>query len=89
MTTRTAGGCTARLCTHDSMYRWASIAKYPGVQNFFGFPGLSVPIGFDSVSGLPMAMQITTLTGEEALGFRIGHAYERVTPEIQMNQPVL
>ena len=56
------------------MYRWASIAKYPGVQNFFGFPGLSVPIGFDSVSGLPMAMQITTLTGEEALGFRIGCA---------------
>jgi Asp-tRNA(Asn)/Glu-tRNA(Gln) amidotransferase A subunit family amidase len=71
------------------MYRWASIAKYPDVQNFFCFPGLSVPIGFDSVSGLPMAMQITTLTGEQALGFRIEHTYERVTPEIQMNQPAL
>jgi Asp-tRNA(Asn)/Glu-tRNA(Gln) amidotransferase A subunit family amidase len=60
-----------------------------GVQNFFGFPGLSVPIGFDSASGLPMAMQITTLTGEEALGFRIGHAYEQAMPDIGKRQPAV
>ena len=60
-----------------------------GVQNFLGFPGLMVPIGFDSVHGLPMAMQITTRPGDEACGFRIGHAYEEATPEWRKRKPDL
>lgn len=60
-----------------------------GVQNFLGYPGLSVPSGFDPELGLPMAIQITTLPGEEAVGFRIGHAYEQATPEFRQRRPDL
>ncbi|MCG8544616.1 MAG: amidase [Alphaproteobacteria bacterium] len=60
-----------------------------GVQNFLGFPGLSVPTGFDAEHGLPMAIQITTMPGGEALGFRIGHAYEQATPGIRERRPAL
>ena len=60
-----------------------------GVQNFLGFPGLMTPTGFDSEHGLPMAMQITTRPGDEARGFRIGHAYEVATPELRERKPDL
>ncbi len=60
-----------------------------GVQNFLCFPGLMAPIGFDSAHGLPMAMQITTRPGDEARGFRIGHAYEEATPEWRERKPEL
>ncbi|MCY4385252.1 MAG: amidase [Nitrospinae bacterium] len=60
-----------------------------GVQNFWGFPGLMVPTGFDSVHGLPMAMQITTRPGDEASGFRVGHAYEEATPGLRERKPEL
>ncbi len=60
-----------------------------GVQNFWGFPGLMVPTGFDSVHGLPMAMQITTRPGDEARGFRVGHAYEEATPGLRERKPEL
>jgi aspartyl-tRNA(Asn)/glutamyl-tRNA(Gln) amidotransferase subunit A len=60
-----------------------------GVQNFIGFPGLSVPTGFDAEFGLPMALQITTLPGDEAGGFRIGHSYEQATPELRERRPDL
>jgi aspartyl-tRNA(Asn)/glutamyl-tRNA(Gln) amidotransferase subunit A len=58
-----------------------------GVQNFIGFPGLSVPTGNDAKFDLPMAIQITTLPGDEAGGFRIGHAYEQATPELRDRRP--
>lgn len=54
-----------------------------GLQNFVGFPGLTIPTGYDPVFGLPMSLQITTLPGEEAEAFRIGHAYEEATPELR------
>ena len=60
-----------------------------GVQNFLGFPGLMAPTGFDSEHGLPMAMQITTRPGDEARGFRVGHAYEEATPEWRGRKPEL
>lgn len=60
-----------------------------GIQNFFGFPGLMVPTGFDSERGLPMAMQITNLPGDEARGLRIGRAYEQATPEWRKRSPDL
>ncbi len=60
-----------------------------GVQNFIGFPGLSVPTGFDAEFGLPMALQITTFPGDEAGGFRVGHAYEQATPELRDRRPEL
>lgn len=60
-----------------------------GVQNFLGFPGLSVPTGFDPEFGLPMAIQITTLPGDETGAFRIGHAYEQATPDLRAKRPDL
>ncbi len=60
-----------------------------GVQNFLCFPGLMVPSGFDSAHGLPMAIQITTRPGDEARGFRIGHAFEQATPELRERKPAL
>ena len=60
-----------------------------GVQNFLGFPGLMAPSGFDSAHGLPMAIQITTRPGDEARGFRVGHAFEQATPEWRTRKPAL
>lgn len=60
-----------------------------GPQNFVGFPGLSVPTGFDPEHELPMAMQVVGLPGEEAKCFRIGHAFEQATPEIHGRRPQL
>ena len=60
-----------------------------GVQNFLGFPGLMAPTGFDSAHGLPMAIQITTRPGDEARGFRVGHAFEQATPEWRTRKPEL
>ena len=60
-----------------------------GVQNFLGFPGLMVPTGLDSAHGLPMAIQITTRPGDEARGFRVGHAFEQATPEWRTRKPAL
>ncbi len=44
-----------------------------------GFPAMSVPTGFDR-NGLPLAMQIVGKASDEAMVFRIGHAYEQATP---------
>ena len=60
-----------------------------GVQNFLGFPGLMAPTGLDLAHGLPMAMQITTRPGDEARGFRVGHAFEQATPEWRTRKPAL
>ena len=58
-----------------------------GPQNFLGFPGLSVPTGFDPEHDLPMAMQIMGLPGEETNCFRVGHAFEQAPPEIHQRRP--
>ena len=43
--------------------------------NFFGLPGLAVPIGFTR-NGLPQAMQLVGRPFDEPLLFRVGVAYE-------------
>ena len=43
--------------------------------NYFGLPGLSVPIGFTG-NGLPQAMQLVAWPFREDLLFRVGAAYE-------------
>jgi aspartyl-tRNA(Asn)/glutamyl-tRNA(Gln) amidotransferase subunit A len=58
-----------------------------GVQNFVGFPALSVPNGFDPDLSLPIGLQITTLPGQEAAAYRIGRAYENATPEFRARFP--
>lgn len=46
--------------------------------NLAGLPGMSLPCGFDS-SGLPVGLQIIGKPWDEALLFRVGHAYEQAT----------
>jgi aspartyl-tRNA(Asn)/glutamyl-tRNA(Gln) amidotransferase subunit A len=43
--------------------------------NFFGLPGMSVPIGLTS-NGLPTAMQLVARPFREDMLFRVGAAYE-------------
>lgn len=47
--------------------------------NLSGYPAMSIPCGFDE-SGYPIGLQIAARPFDEAMMFRIGHAYERATP---------
>jgi aspartyl-tRNA(Asn)/glutamyl-tRNA(Gln) amidotransferase subunit A len=49
------------------------------VANVIGIPSLSVPVGFDP-AGLPIGMQLFGRPFGEAALFRIGDAYQAVTP---------
>lgn len=48
--------------------------------NLSGIPGLSVPIGFDSATNLPIGMQLLAPHFREDLLFQVGHAYEQNHP---------
>ena len=52
------------------------ISTYP--FSMANTPALSVPCGYTQ-SGLPVAMQIAAKPFDEAMVFRVGHAYERAT----------
>ena len=49
------------------------------ITNISGHPTLSVPTGFGR-EGLPRSMQLIGAAFDEAMVFRIGHAYETATP---------
>jgi aspartyl-tRNA(Asn)/glutamyl-tRNA(Gln) amidotransferase subunit A len=46
--------------------------------NLIGAPALAVPTGFSS-SGLPLSMQIVAKNFDEAMIYRVAHAYEQAT----------
>ena len=46
--------------------------------NLAGIPGLAFPVGMDQ-QGLPVGMQLMAPNFQEALLFRVGHAYQLVT----------
>ena len=52
--------------------------RYTSPAALAGLPALSVPCGF-SASGLPIGLQIVGRPFDEALLFRVGHAYEQAT----------
>ena len=52
--------------------------RFTSPASLAGLPSLSVPCGFSS-SGLPIGLQIIGRPFDEALLFRVGHAYERST----------
>jgi aspartyl-tRNA(Asn)/glutamyl-tRNA(Gln) amidotransferase subunit A len=65
------------------------VGRFTGLTrpfNTLGIPALSVPCGFDS-NGLPIGMQLVGRPFDEALLYRIGHAYQGVT-EFHRRVPV-
>ncbi|HTU00899.1 MAG TPA: amidase [Candidatus Sulfotelmatobacter sp.] len=63
--------------TTDHVRSWLTRCTRP--FNLTGHPTLSVPCGL-SRDGLPISLQLVGRTFDEATLFRIGHAYERVSP---------
>jgi len=57
------------------------VGRFTGLTrpfNTLGIPVLSVPGGFDA-NGLPIGLQLVGRPFEEALMYRIGHAYQGTT----------
>jgi aspartyl-tRNA(Asn)/glutamyl-tRNA(Gln) amidotransferase subunit A len=57
------------------------VARFTGLTrpfNTLGLPALSVPCGFDS-NGAPIGLQLVGRPFDEALLYRIGHAYQAAT----------
>jgi aspartyl-tRNA(Asn)/glutamyl-tRNA(Gln) amidotransferase subunit A len=57
------------------------VARFTGLTrpfNTLGLPALSVPCGFDT-NGMPIGLQLVGRPFDEALLYRIGHAYQGAT----------
>ena len=57
-----------------------SYAPYPSVWNFVGWPAASVPAGFHAQNTRPLAVQLVTPPGGEALIISVATQLERVRP---------
>jgi aspartyl-tRNA(Asn)/glutamyl-tRNA(Gln) amidotransferase subunit A len=58
------------------------------VFNVTGTPTISVPTGF-SASGLPLAMQITGRAFDDAMVYRVAHAYCEATGFADRRAPIM
>lgn len=56
----------------------SAIMQYTGVASLTGLPAMNVPCGFDP-DGLPIGMQLIGRPFDEALLFRLGHAFQSAT----------
>ena len=59
----------------------AMVARFTGLTrpfNTLGIPALSLPCGFDS-NGAPIGLQLVGRPFDEAMLYRIGHAYQGAT----------
>ncbi len=57
----------------------SAIMQFTGVPSLTGLPSLNVPCGFDA-DGMPIGMQLIGRPFDEALLFRMGHAFQSATP---------
>lgn len=57
----------------------SAIMQFTGVPSLTGLPALAVPCGFDT-DGLPIGMQLIGRPFDEATLFRVGAAYQQLTP---------
>ena len=55
--------------------------------NLAGVPGLAFPVGFDA-AGLPVGMQLMGRHFNEAILFRLAHAYQQAT-EWHLAKPMM
>ena len=62
----------------DVVWRMGCFSRLTRTISTLGLPALSVPCGF-SAAGLPMGIQLIGRPFDEAVIFRLGHAYERAT----------
>ena len=56
--------------------------------NATGLPAITVPCGFNR-AGLPIGLQLVGRSFEEGLLFRVGHAYEAVSPSRGRRPPIV
>lgn len=70
----------------DAAWFWGA-PIYTSFWNVVGYPAMSTPIGFGA-KGLPLGMQIITKPFDEATGFKIGDAYQRLT-DFHLRAPLL
>ena len=76
------GSCTVNGKPMNVGLDWTPL-RMP--MNALGVPALSIPTGY--IDGLPAAMQIVAAAWREAEVLRVGHAYERATPELRNRMP--
>jgi len=75
-TPQNAAGCLIEPPVSDPLTMYANdILTIP--VNLAGVPGISVPCGF--ANGLPLGLQIIGKHFDEALVYRVAHAYEQAT----------
>lgn len=67
-------------------YPQASLIWLTAPMNLAGLPALTLPCGFDS-AGLPIGMSITGKLFDEAMVYRVAHAFEQAT-EWHLRRPV-
>ena len=54
------------------------LTRFTRPVNYLGLPSLSIPSGFTR-TGLPVGMQLIGRPFDEALLYRVGHAYQGAT----------
>jgi len=56
----------------------AGITQLTRPFNYLGLPALALPVGFDA-NGVPISLQLVARPFNEALLFRLAHAYQTAT----------
>jgi aspartyl-tRNA(Asn)/glutamyl-tRNA(Gln) amidotransferase subunit A len=64
------------------------ISRPTAVLDITGVPALTIPVGFNR-GNLPTGMQIATPPYREAVGFRIGYAYQQLTDYHRQFPPIV
>jgi len=64
------------------------ISRPTAVMNITGVPALTIPAGFDQL-GLPIGIQIATRPYDEAAGFRVAHAFQKLTDFHTRKPPIV
>lgn len=69
---------THQITTAEAMPALPELTRFTYPFNLTGFPALAIPCGFDRL-GLPIGLQLAAAPWQEALLFRVGHAYQSAT----------
>jgi len=68
----------------DTYHRWMEVTLY---ATFAGLPAVSVPCGFDALSGLPMGLQLIGKPGGDAQLLQLAAFYEQLMGDVTGRRP--